>query len=204
LEEKLWKEQFKNKIEEQFEILEKSKIYKGTWMEIQELILNYFDKSKNADIYELMNVYGKPVDKNILPLVKMALFLWEYEGNFTFCINFLCFLLISNGHDLFDRKYVKAFEEIEKVGIYAKANFLVAHGFTMFDETENEDIKKFRELRNNIAHYNFRIEDDGVVKQKVKHSKKWEYVEVKVLPTHSQLLSYTNGIREILWSFVFV
>ena len=163
------------------------------------MILEYFEKSK-TDIHNLIGAKGKG---NVTELAWMAMYLWEYEGNFTFCINFLCFLLISNGHDLFERKYVKTFEEIEKVGTYAKTNFLVAHGLTMFDENKNPDIKEMRELRNNIAHYKFRFEMNKA-KHEVKDSNgEIEYRDMFTLPIHGKLLKYVNGMREILWSFIF-
>ena len=113
-------------------------------------------------------------------------------------------MLISNGHDLFDRKYVNTFEDIEKVGTYAKTNFLVAHGLDMFDENKNPDIKEMRELRNNIAHYKFRFDEPNRAKHKVRDSKgEIAFQDMYTLPIHGKLLSYVNEMRDILWSFIF-
>ena len=197
MQEEEWKEQFRSKVEEQFGILKKLPYCQGTWIEIENLTMDYFEKGK-TDIHDLLGASGKG---NVTELAWMAMYLWEYEGNFTFCINFLCFLLVSNGHDLYERKYVKTFEEIERVGTYAKTNFLVAHGMTMFDESQNPDIKEMRELRNSIAHYKFKFEENRAQK---KHSgAETEYQDMFILPIHGKLLSYVNEMRDILWSFIF-
>jgi hypothetical protein len=90
----------------------------------------------------------------------MLAFLWEYEGNYVSCIDAFCFLLITNGHDLFDlirRKYVKSLEEIRNVDVSIKLTFLEEHNFGIFKR------EKDRMLRNKIAHHDFQLDDSGNV-----------------------------------------
>ena len=61
------------------------------------------------------------------------------------------------GHDIFDivrNKYVKTTKEISKINISFKLKFLKEHGF---------ELSKYYDLdfRNNIAHHNYRIDNDG-------------------------------------------
>jgi hypothetical protein len=90
----------------------------------------------------------------------MLAFLWEYEGNYVSCIDAFCFLLVINGHDLFDlirRKYVKSLEEIRNVDVSIKLMFLEEHNFGIFKR------EKDRILRNKIAHHDFQLDNSGNV-----------------------------------------
>lgn len=90
----------------------------------------------------------------------MLAFLWEYEGNYTSCVDAFCFLIITNGHDLFDpirRKYVKSLEEIGNIDMSIKLMFLEEHNFGIFKRDKD------RELRNKIAHHDFVLDDSGKV-----------------------------------------
>jgi len=90
----------------------------------------------------------------------MLAFLWEYEGNYVSCVDAFCFLLVTNGHDLFDlirRKYVKSLEEIGNVDIFTKLTFLEEHNFGIFKR------EKDRVFRNKIAHHDFLLNNSGKV-----------------------------------------
>jgi hypothetical protein len=198
LEKQNW-ERFKSEVEKQISILSKSPNSLETFEEIQSLINGYYEKSKSVNIEALFHLEWKPENQREMSILSMAIYLWEFEGNFSFCVNFLCFLLMSNGHDLFDmeqKNYAKSFEDIESIGIRTKCIFLANHGFEIFDEKKNKELKELRTLRNNIAHYRFLTESDGKIK--VQDSKgKWK--EEAVILRHGDLLDYTNEMRNIFW-----
>ena len=136
-----WKQQFKCEVEKQLSVLGKSQKFKE--FVTDTLLDNFWAKMESSHIGVLISEF-KPENQREMSIIKMASYLWGYEGKFSFCINVLCFLLISNGHDLFDterKKYAQSFEDIENIGIYTKSNFLVEHGFVMFDERENKNLK---------------------------------------------------------------
>jgi hypothetical protein len=90
----------------------------------------------------------------------MLAFLWEYEGDYVSCVDAFCFLLITNGHDLFDlirRRYVKSLEEIGNVDVSIKLTFLEEHNLGIFKRDKD------RVLRNKIAHHDFLLNSLGEV-----------------------------------------
>ena len=64
-------------------------------------------------------------------------------------------MLIANGHDLFDQKYIKSLEDIGNVNMFSKLEFLKEHGFGIL-KRDND-----RQLRNKIAHHDFTLDSSG-------------------------------------------
>jgi|GEM_PF-5053600 len=94
-------------------------------------------------------------------LLRLVFYLFAAEGGFATYMNFVCAMLVSQGHDLFnffDRDFASCMEKIADVNIYTKELFLKEHGFESFNKGLD------RKLRNAIAHYDFEIEHDGTVK----------------------------------------
>jgi hypothetical protein len=90
----------------------------------------------------------------------MLAFLWEYEGDYVSSLDAFCFLLVANGHDLFNlirRVYAKTLEEIDNVDAFTKLAFLREHHFGILER------EKDRVLRNKIAHHDFRLDDSGKI-----------------------------------------
>jgi len=88
-------------------------------------------------------------------------FLTLVEGFFVTQINFLIFILIANGHDLYSfRKgdYVKTIGDIEEVNLAFKLKFLEEHGFRKL--IANKALK----LRNSVAHLFYEINENGTMK----------------------------------------
>ena len=137
----------KIEVDKQLSILNKSPKSAETNKKIQTLIENHSEKSKSINIEALFNLGYKPENQREKSIIKMAIYLWEYEGNFGFCVDFLCYLLMLNGHDLFSmykRDYVTSFNDVETVDISTKCKFLVEHGFEIFDEKKNKELREFR------------------------------------------------------------
>jgi len=94
-------------------------------------------------------------------LIRLVFYLFVAEGGFTNYMNFICFLLTLQGHDLynyFSRGFACSIDEIAKVESHTKGIFLDKHGFRLFNQGWD------RNMRNSIAHCDFEIEDDGTTK----------------------------------------
>lgn len=94
-------------------------------------------------------------------LMRLTFYLFIAEGSFANCMNLVCFLLTIQGHDLYNyysRSFACSIDEIAKVEPSTKELFLSKHGFELLSQGWD------RNLRNNIAHYNFEIEDDGTTR----------------------------------------
>jgi hypothetical protein len=114
-------------------------------------------------------------------------FLWVYEVEYVKCVDAFCYLLTENGHDLFYRnKYVHELEDIGKVDVYTKLNFLEEHNFGLLRREEDEMI------RNKIAHHDFVIDESGKV---FMHDK-----EVDIGSKFDELTSFTQKVHETFFS----
>ncbi len=92
-------------------------------------------------------------------------FLPLVEGFYSGQIDYLILLLIANGQEFKPykkRKPIFKLQEIEKIDLSIKMKFLKNNGFS--DLAINE--KKFRELRNSIAHMSYRIQPNLTVMTK--------------------------------------
>lgn len=187
-----WIAQFQGEVEEQLSILEKSPKSKGVI--IRTMVKSFYGKMINRDTYALISE-STPENPRAKAFLTMAMYLWEYEARFSFCINILCFILTTNGHDLYDdykKRYVTSFEDIEPVSISRKCEFLTHHGFEIFNENKNKRIKEFRKIRNDIAHYNIIINEDGKIKVYGNKTKSWQ--EVPLILIHSDLREFASNI----------
>jgi hypothetical protein len=95
--------------------------------------------------------------------LSLAIYLFLTEGSIASYMNFICFMLVSQGHDIYDffsKKYACSFEEIANVDMRTKEEFLKEHDFDLFNKGYD------RKLRNAVAHRNFDIEDDGTIRVK--------------------------------------
>jgi len=111
--------------------------------------LRLFKEDSKAD-------YGSQLNT----LRKAFLFLALFETTVTNIVNCMVFMLMLNGHDIFmpyHRKYAESFDDLDKLFLAEKLDFLNFHGFSFFTEHIN------RSLRNKIAHMDFDIEGKGVI-----------------------------------------
>jgi hypothetical protein len=93
-------------------------------------------------------------------IANAAGFLLYFESSYIGCVDKVCYLLILNGHDLYDffgRKYASTPEEIGNIDTITKFKFLEKHGFGSIVRESD------RELRNKIAHCDFSLLDGGMV-----------------------------------------
>ena len=96
-----------------------------------------------------------------LALLYVFSYLTMAEGGTCNALNYFSYLLVTMGHDLFSltkRKYIKDnIEEIRKVEMSTKIQFLNHHGFKALTKEYDST------LRNDIAHFNFRTDEKGIV-----------------------------------------
>jgi hypothetical protein len=92
-------------------------------------------------------------------LISVFIYLLLAEGTICNHLNFVTFLLVTIGHDLYSltrRKYVNDnIDEIRKVELSTKIQFLKHHGFGALTKEYDST------LRNDIAHHNYKIDKKG-------------------------------------------
>jgi hypothetical protein len=122
-------------------------------------IAQFQDKNETAlmDIRILSELVPKRKSK-VHSLLLVSLFLFEFEGLYANTMDSFCLQLVTEGHDLFDpikREYVSSFGEIGDVDIATKFKFLERHNLKMLVRRGDQ------RLRNKIAHYDFRVDNEG-------------------------------------------
>lgn len=110
---------------------------------------------------DLLKRLSKSLSHKEITLIAVFSYLIVAEGQICDAINFISYLLVTTGHDLYSltkRKYVKDnMKEIRKVEMSTKIQFLKHHGFGAL-------IKEYDStFRNDIAHHNYRVDERGVL-----------------------------------------
>lgn len=117
---------------------------------------------------ECMSSLGKKLDGKItgregalLELSRDLLFIEGFICNF---IDFICYLLILDHHDLCDfirnNKYVTSVEDIAIISMFSKIKFLNRHDFNELTKYYDNSL---RDYRNAIAHHKYTIDENGHV-----------------------------------------
>lgn len=123
----------------------------------------------------------RPQDFSVKERVIIALhfeYLMLVEGLFATEIDFIIFILIANGHDLYSTrkgKCVKTLGDIEEVNLGFKLRFLREHGFGTLIANK-VDIK----LRNSVAHLFYEIGENGTIKIRKRKIAKKDYERLYV------------------------
>lgn len=184
-------EQFKSEIKKQLLILPKSP-NKDMHFEVSKATENYNKHgvvAQNTLLEVNRRLLDKPesfVRRQSTALI-MAHYIWSYEGSYVLCIDEICSLLVINGHDLFDvvrKEYAASFEDVTNVDIPTKLKFLKAHNLKILDRTQD------RKLRNKLAHNDFLLTDDGILRV--------DGVEVDILQRSTDLLNFATKIMNML------
>lgn len=94
-------------------------------------------------------------------LTTVFIYLLLAEGAICNHLNFVTFILVTTGHDLYSltkRKYVNGnIDKIRKVEMSTKIQFLKYHGFGALTKEYDST------FRNDIAHHNYRIDKEGIL-----------------------------------------
>ena len=121
--------------------------------------------SEDRKYWETITNLSKGMENrpNQKSLMNLFAYLLLVEGSYSEIVQILSVLLVDAGHDLFDpirNDFVKGFGDIEKVDLSIKLKFLEKHGFDLVINSVD------RKLRNDIAHLNFRVLEDGKIVDK--------------------------------------
>ncbi len=152
-------EQFKSETKTQLSIFLKCSEFGDS---AKHVILDAFDTEPEHtfDILATLRIIRESNNAREIAVAGMLAFLWEYEVNYVLCLDAFCYLLIENGHDLFNvlrQKYVHGLKDIGIVDVYTKLKFLKEHNFGILSREEDQI------LRNKIAHHDFIIDNSGKV-----------------------------------------
>jgi hypothetical protein len=179
-----------NEIDEKLSALDFRRVYRMDHPEETQIITEYAVRNQeNFHVLTMLAVHLAQMQKRLeypqLALIYLMEILYLVEGIVNYLMNLVIFtLILQEHHDLWfeDRHtFVSSFDDLFRVSMFVRETFLEQHGFGFFRELCN------RELRNAIAHQNFKIEKNGDVfilkKRKI----------VKKL-TYLHLLSVSNKI----------
>jgi len=112
-----------------------------------------------GDLQVFVKIFERAdISKRERALMRLFFYLVAVEGGFVNHMNFVCMLLVLEGHDLFnfvEREYARSYQDITKVDTYSKSLFLNEHGLMLFNKGLS------RSLRNAIAHHDFEIDEEG-------------------------------------------
>jgi hypothetical protein len=120
-----------------------------SWEELQK---------KTTVIETLADLAKDSSDERHRTLIGMAAFLWFFESGYAFCVDFFCYLLTIEGHDLFNqhkKKYAVSIEDIMDVDLASKMMFLEEHNLNILVRTTD------KKIRNKIAHRSFSVGNCG-------------------------------------------
>lgn len=142
-------------------LLPKAMKKKKQLVTISEVLINL---GKNMDYWEEIWSLSTSPAANLTPKQKSSLELYLYlvlsEGIFSEIVQVITSMLIENHHDIYDplrMKFVKKYEELDKVTLFIKLKFVEEHGFKFISDAFDRD------LRNCIAHLRYTVKDDGSI-----------------------------------------
>jgi hypothetical protein len=128
------------------------------------IIPSYKNVIKNSKYWA--EIWGLSHDekKDLTPKQKSLLSLFSYfslaEGMVAENVQIITFLLMQNGHDLYDprdMKFVDSYKKLGKIDLFIKLQFLERNGFTFITQAID------RNLRNCITHLEYTVNDDGTI-----------------------------------------
>jgi hypothetical protein len=183
-------EQFKSQTKKEITTFLQSTVNPSTAKHILSDLFKFEPEGK-FDLFVTLRIIRSNRGKREASVARLMAFLWLYEIEYVQCLDVFCYLLISNGHDLFHtirNKYVKSLNDVGRVDVYTKLNFLEEHGFGLLRRSID------MELRNKIAHHDFVIDDSG--KTLVANK------EVDVGARFEDLLSFDSQVYDVFSSFL--
>ena len=130
----------------------------------ESIIPSYKNVIKSSKYWTEMWILSQDEKKNFTPKQKSLLSLFWYsslaEGMVSENVQIIAFLLMQNGHDLYDprdMKFVDSYKKLGKIDLFIKLQFLERHGFTFITQAID------RNLRNCITHLEYTVSDDGTI-----------------------------------------
>jgi len=137
-------------------------IFSKYYEEMRETLEYSANLVVNAKILkDFFEILDSVKDKKVDAISTLTCLLYLIEGPLSFYLNVIIYsLILKEHHDLWDeirQKFITSYDEISTINLSVKIKFLERHGFDFFKEICS------RELRNVIAHQNFRIDLEGNV-----------------------------------------
>jgi hypothetical protein len=126
------------------------------WTVLSRFHTSIEDQECLKKIIQKLSENINPKERTLLNLYSELIFTEGVIFNF---IDYCCYLLVLEGHDLYDvvrRCYAKDVEDVTKVSMNFKLNFLNHLGYNV---AKYYDLK----FRNDVAHHNFVIDGNGHV-----------------------------------------
>jgi len=135
----------------------------GLWDMRSELADSWDRSAKISLILQNLKVggYARLLQPKTRSMAKMLTYLGLVESLGVTFMDMALMLLIFNGKEMHTRgpytKHVTSLAELQKIDLAYKQEFLKSHELHLFTELVN------RNLRNEIAHLKFRIQEDGTI-----------------------------------------
>jgi hypothetical protein len=145
--------------------------------ELNTIFQQYKQTEENSTIHlqlfaKIENLKKSPPEQSLLLLLYILYF---DEGPLNLLINYITYWLMKVGHhDIWsewEQKFVSSFDELDKINLSIRLKFLKKHDFGFLSEICS------KEIRNAIAHQNFKIEPDGTVR--LKNDRKYTQKELR-------------------------
>ena len=128
------------------------------------IIPSFINVQKNSGYWTEIWTLSHDTKKGLSPKQKSLLGLFLYlslaEGMVSENVQIISFLLILNGHDLYDPRgmeFIDSYRKLDKIDLFVKMQFLERHGFTFITRAID------RNLRNCIAHLEYTVNEDGTI-----------------------------------------
>jgi hypothetical protein len=148
--------------------------------------LNYLFE---LQILNLEKTYISPKQKALLDLFGYLAF---GEGIFSELVQILTWLLVLNGHDLYDprkMKFANSYEQTKTIDLYVKLQFLEKHGYKELADSFDRD------LRNCIAHLDFTLDENGNVYRRENAKKSTNIKRLSIDVDKTMAISYFTFLK---------
>jgi hypothetical protein len=173
-----------------------SKMYKAFWEYLEKLLER---TSRSLDFFDVVKLaYKAQAEPKATTALHILLYLTQIELVGTGYVDMVILLLTAKGIDLHlepdhEHRYTRHATSIKDLDspsltLNVKLDFLKMNGLSFFEKCID------RTLRNDIAHANFEIDDNGKFFQLTRKGKK----EVDILQKLLRFNSYEGGIDTIL------
>jgi len=173
-----------------------SEIYKTYYTYLEQLVERM---QRSNDFLAIMNLaYEAQVEPKAMTALHALLYLTQIESIGTGYVDMAILLLTTKGIDLhiepdYEHRYTRHVASLEDLDspsltLYVKLDFLKMNGLSFFEKCIS------RSLRNDIAHANFKIDDNGKFFQLTKKGKR----EVDLFQRFLCFTHYRDAISKIL------
>ena len=151
----------------------------------------------SISIIKLIQRLADKISSKETTLLELSSYLILVEGLVFNSIDYLCYILVSDGHDIYNvgrRTYAENISDIAKISIKFKLEFL---NYCEYNIEEFFDLK----FRNDIAHHNYTIDEDGhlwIAEKQINIRSQIKKLEPLIDFINSLFIALTNEFEKIL------